>query len=328
MIKEILKLMFSPSGRITRAQYVGSGFVICGFCVLFIFLGTKLLSSGMPATEGSTTKDLGLMGVFFSIFILGICLIWWGAFATAVKRLHDMNLPGYLALLMFPFPFLGLLLSLPSGNPRENQYGSRHKLSDSAKKLGVFLTLSPILVGICWNFFGEKTNTKENSQQKVASFLVTPKKIAPLPKKPTPTLNTSFSQEKKDDSDVLKEGAKIEHKNFDSKRDELAEEKSTHLDKKKKTLPEDKTETKSLETSHQPLSEAIHDDVQPKNQILHKEKLNAKNPIGLKASKKERDLSSVRKILKKKFSPKYKKCLSNHDGYDLSYAKMKCKKLL
>ncbi|MDO6965175.1 DUF805 domain-containing protein [Rhizobium alvei] len=110
---DMIWLLFSPSGRLSRRTY---GLALC---LWFALQG--IVISQMFANEGEQTA-LAL----WTLALVGIILGWiLSSLMLTVKRMHDLGLPGYWALLL-ALPVIGLvtmiaLIFMPSDGP--NHYG-------------------------------------------------------------------------------------------------------------------------------------------------------------------------------------------------------------
>ena len=105
---------FSLSGRISRVPYV---------------LGTLLLFAlliGMMRRLATVPEDSGEF-MFWSLLLMLTAPLWlWALVALAVKRLHDFNIPGPVAICLFVPAVLILailVLCLWPGTPGDNDYG-------------------------------------------------------------------------------------------------------------------------------------------------------------------------------------------------------------
>lgn len=114
--KTLIWLFFGLSGRISRAVYFLANIFI-GLFPLFAIYRLSMLPEGEGAASGWM--------LFFWIFaVIGL----WSQLALGVKRLHDFNKPGILAVTLFIplFAFLVLIvLCLYPGDAGANSYGER-----------------------------------------------------------------------------------------------------------------------------------------------------------------------------------------------------------
>jgi len=110
----VLWALFGFGGRIARQTYIlGQLFMLALFAVVV----ARILA--VQGNEGLT--------VFWGLAFLLLCAIsLWVAFALTIKRLHDLDLPALLALLLLVPTINGIfvivLMVLPS-NPKTNKYG-------------------------------------------------------------------------------------------------------------------------------------------------------------------------------------------------------------
>ncbi|MCY6382721.1 DUF805 domain-containing protein [Hoeflea prorocentri] len=105
---------FSPSGRIDRLPYI--------LGLLFLTAVNGFLLSRLAAVPEDSTEFVFWSFVGFTTALGSI----WSAIAIAVKRLHDMNVPGAVAVCLFiaPIAFLTVLvLCLWPGSSGPNRFG-------------------------------------------------------------------------------------------------------------------------------------------------------------------------------------------------------------
>lgn len=106
--------LFAFHGRIARLSFIlGQLFMLS----LLAIVVARILA--VQGDEGATA----FWGLMF--ILLGAASVW-SSFALTVKRLHDLGLPGALALIMFVptvnLFFVGALMILPS-RPETNEHG-------------------------------------------------------------------------------------------------------------------------------------------------------------------------------------------------------------
>lgn len=155
-----LKLL-SPNGRIGRLRYITYSIAITLALYGVGFLGMMLM--GMlgffeGSSGGSDMQALIGMIAFMGLFILMIPAIIL-SFFFIIRRLHDMNLPGLLCLLLF-VPIIGtifpLILLVAKGTEGPNKFGPPPPPNSASVKvvpllfLGVFILfiIGVIMVGI------------------------------------------------------------------------------------------------------------------------------------------------------------------------------------
>jgi uncharacterized membrane protein YhaH (DUF805 family) len=109
-------LFFKTSGRVSRAAYFLGGLLVAIIQAFPLYRFTLV-------PEGSSESDM-----WSSIFIVSVFALLWSNIVLAVKRLHDIDKPGILALLLF-VPIVQiiafLVLCLFPGQPGPNRYGRR-----------------------------------------------------------------------------------------------------------------------------------------------------------------------------------------------------------
>lgn len=120
------KLFFSINGRIGRLEYfLGKISLIC----LLIFSGIVFI-----ALNTAVQSSMGGIVVFIlsTVVVSGIIIYLVSNFIITVKRFHDFNQSGWLALIFVILSyfsggifglFLFLFLSIIRGNYGENMYG-------------------------------------------------------------------------------------------------------------------------------------------------------------------------------------------------------------
>ncbi len=109
-------LFFKTSGRVNRAAYFLSGLLV-SIIQAFPYYHFKLLPEGSPESE-----------TWWSIFVIVVMATLWPLVVLAIKRLHDLDKPGIVALVLF-VPVVSivafLVLCLFPGQPGPNRYGRR-----------------------------------------------------------------------------------------------------------------------------------------------------------------------------------------------------------
>ncbi len=108
-------LFFGFSGRISRVPYVLG-------TLFFVALCSAVISRLMALPEES-----GQFAFWSLAFVVLLPVIVWTSIALAVKRLHDINIPGPVAICLF-VPAVSVLamlvLCLWPGNRGGNDYGA------------------------------------------------------------------------------------------------------------------------------------------------------------------------------------------------------------
>lgn len=109
-------LFFSFSGRIARRSFIlGAGFLLLPQLVCILQL-----------VRADKTGADGALVFWFLCFVLAVLVALWSILALFIKRLHDLNLPGALALLAL-FSGINILfflyLAFAPSKPETNAHG-------------------------------------------------------------------------------------------------------------------------------------------------------------------------------------------------------------
>jgi len=90
---------FGISGRISRLPYF--------LCVLFLnFITAALFFQLTPDPAGGIQQDF-----WAAIFVIYMIVATWITVSTTVKRLHDLKLTGWLAVILF-IPAIGIVIGI------------------------------------------------------------------------------------------------------------------------------------------------------------------------------------------------------------------------
>ena len=112
---QLIWLFFRFNGRVARAAYFLAG-------LLLAIVQAFLLYRFALVPEGSAEGQF-----WASLFWFAVLLSVWSNVALGVKRLHDMNRPGILAVTLF-IPVISILafifLCIFPGDPGPNRYGT------------------------------------------------------------------------------------------------------------------------------------------------------------------------------------------------------------
>lgn len=120
MIKQLLSLFFSFSGRVNRAKY------ICYQLALTAIIFNLLYIAGQPENASIET----MLNII--IIILAISSI-----SFTVRRLHDLDYSGpYIGLMLVPLfnIILTLVFFIKKGTDGDNKYGSDPLVSEDNEK--------------------------------------------------------------------------------------------------------------------------------------------------------------------------------------------------
>lgn len=122
-MKQLRLLYFNFNGRLNRLRYFLYGIPLSIIlCIAYTIAMTKIV------IDTSSTSTYINIGIYYLILI--ICSI--SGLSLSVRRLHDLNKTGWLALIQFfsLIPFLriisgifGLYLLFARGTEGENEYG-------------------------------------------------------------------------------------------------------------------------------------------------------------------------------------------------------------
>ena len=111
---KLIWLFFRFSGRVNRAAYFLAG-------LLLAVIQAFMLYRFAIAEDGSMALQTWAMA-----FWIGMLVSVWANIALSVKRLHDFDKPGVIAVVLF-IPAVSILafiaLCLIPGTPGPNQYG-------------------------------------------------------------------------------------------------------------------------------------------------------------------------------------------------------------
>lgn len=114
--QQLTWLFFKTSGRVSRAAYFLGGLLVAIAQALPLYRFTLV-------PEGTSESETWAL-LFMAAFLVSL----WSNVALAVKRLHDLNRPGLVALVLF-VPVVSivafLVLCLFPGDRGPNRYGAR-----------------------------------------------------------------------------------------------------------------------------------------------------------------------------------------------------------
>ncbi len=157
----------SPKGRFNRMSYLGWNFLY-SIIVSAIMVAFMLLAGGsMAVFLGSTNPDtytesasFASMGIFSIGFIIIAIISLYFAFVFAIRRLHDINLSGWLSILLI-IPLINLILFLvlvfTPGTKGVNRFGPVRPSKSWEVVLGwiyvAFFILAIIMYGTIFGMF-------------------------------------------------------------------------------------------------------------------------------------------------------------------------------
>ncbi len=118
--------IFSFEGRITRGRYWGTLAALFGVNLIMVVIGAVV---GQVAESNSEATGPLLAGLYFAWLFVGLPCVWI-AFATYVRRWHDLGRSGWFALTLL-VPWINLLVMLylgaAPGQKGSNTYGTNPK---------------------------------------------------------------------------------------------------------------------------------------------------------------------------------------------------------
>ena len=138
----LVQLLFGFEGRIRRltwwlAHLGVVGAMLVGWMIVAGIVGVTAATSGFTAASVGSSLDgakVGMITVMALAAVATVGLELWIGIALAVKRCHDRNYPGAMAMLMF-IPGVGALWALVDlgfidGTPGRNRFGPSPKTID------------------------------------------------------------------------------------------------------------------------------------------------------------------------------------------------------
>lgn len=138
---------YQLSGRIGRLRYLGYQMLMT---VLMYIVITAVALIGFGVLTEFTNETTSTGGFYFLMLLIALpllFLVFYSGIIYPKRRLHDLNLSGWLVLLMF-IPLVNTLFPLylmfAAGNDRVNQYGNPPRPNRTIHYVGV---IAPI-VGI------------------------------------------------------------------------------------------------------------------------------------------------------------------------------------
>jgi len=113
-------LFFGFRGRIARQSYIFG----CVFQLVLLTLAGYQSMQGVAAVQAGGSDSQLIFAGFLSMAVMAFC--FWSVLALSVKRMHDLDHPWVLiiVILLPAVAFLGMLyLMIRPGQPETNQYG-------------------------------------------------------------------------------------------------------------------------------------------------------------------------------------------------------------
>jgi uncharacterized membrane protein YhaH (DUF805 family) len=131
MMKKLANIMFVPHGRISRGEYLGGSLIIYllmlvlptitavleggSFFALIAWAFDRFMYLGLDSLDGIFGEIAAYFGLTLAVTIMVWIAGYYSSLAMEVKRWHDQNLSGWLALLtrICTFiPYIGWLILL------------------------------------------------------------------------------------------------------------------------------------------------------------------------------------------------------------------------
>ena len=172
MYEESLKsgikdFFFNAQGRFSRETFIVAYSALSLFAVIVSPLFYMLCGLLLPGFLA------GLIILIYGVYLL------YAHFVICIKRLHDLNLTGWLSILTFCFPLSFLFIAylvIQKGRAKSNKYGKPLNYTGPSFILNasyVFLILYAIFVGVISYFFvkGVRTGSTSNTGQGVQQVI-------------------------------------------------------------------------------------------------------------------------------------------------------------
>lgn len=113
---QLIWLFFQTSGRVSRAAYFLAGLLLAIIQAFFLYRMVMAQDAGLPS------------GGWENAFVVSFFISLWSNVALGIKRLHDFDKPGIIAVALF-IPAVSIVafvvLCLFPGTPGPNKYGVR-----------------------------------------------------------------------------------------------------------------------------------------------------------------------------------------------------------
>lgn len=120
-MKTFFSLFFSFKGRLNRQKFIILAMPLLFISWVFLF-GSSILNQSMHTTPNLSFSDTLFVLFFYSSWLL----IMLSLLSISIRRLHDFNKSGWMALIFF-LPLIGFLfflcLTYKKGTIGENKYG-------------------------------------------------------------------------------------------------------------------------------------------------------------------------------------------------------------
>ena len=171
----IKEFFFDAHGRFSRETFTVALSVLSLLSIVTVPLLVKIFGFFLP-------KFLyGCIGLIYAVYL------FYAYFVICIKRLHDLNLTGWLSvflIFLYPLsiPFFAYLV-VQKGKQRDNKYGQSLNYTGPSlilKASYAFLILSAIttVVSIYFAFYGQRIlNSGQNAQKVIANLPFAGKKL-------------------------------------------------------------------------------------------------------------------------------------------------------
>lgn len=171
-MKPMLRILFGFEGRIGRRNYwlamIGQWMILTAMAVafstalggMFALIGVDLAAGAgeadieaMSASEQLFAGGLGIASLVFLVLVLGMSV--YMSVAAQVKRLHDMNMSGW--LVMINFASLPIAMTLTASDPAN-------------APIALFVMLIPLGLGLACGFFPGTRGANNYGTDRISIF--------------------------------------------------------------------------------------------------------------------------------------------------------------
>ena len=124
---EIAHGLFSPQGRMTRMRYIAYSGGLSFLIMLAVGIAGALLGAAVPGL-GMIVVTLGYIAVFVLVVLL------------TIKRCHDFNVTGWLALVLI-IPLAALIFWIIPGTEGDNRFGPAPPPNSTAVRIVAWIII-------------------------------------------------------------------------------------------------------------------------------------------------------------------------------------------